>query len=129
MKAVNGVSFTIRREEILGLAGESGCGKTTMAHLLLRLYTPTDGKILFDGQDIASYKKGETAQFRSQAQMVFQDPYESLNPRFNVRRTIEEPLIVNRCHDKAERLAKVTEALQRVKLTPVGDFFISILMN
>ena len=122
VKAVNQVSFKIKKGEILGLAGESGCGKTTTALLLLRLYTPTGGKIFFEKKDIASLKKREVGKFRSQAQIVFQDPYESLNPRFTVGRTVEEPLIVNKIGSKMDRLARVIETLKKVKLMPVETF-------
>ena len=122
IKAVNAVSFAIRRGEILGLAGESGCGKTTTAQLMLHLYTPSEGEILFEGKDIASFKRVDLGNFRRQAQMVFQDPYESLNPRFTVRRAVEEPLLVNKVHDRGERLTRVREALGRVRLIPAEAF-------
>jgi len=122
VRAINGVSFTMQRGEIMGLAGESGCGKTTTAMLLLRLYSPTQGKILFEGKDIGSLKGRELASFRSKAQLIFQDPYESLNPRFTVRRAIEEPLIVNRVWSRVERLEKVKQAMEMAKLTPFAAF-------
>ena len=122
LRAVNGISFTMQRKEIVGLAGESGCGKTTTAMLLLRLYDPSGGKILFEGKDIASLKGKELANFRCRAQLIFQDPYESLNPRFTVRRTIEEPLIINRICTKAERPERINQAMKRAKLTPAEAF-------
>jgi len=122
VRAVNGASFTISRGEIMGLAGESGCGKTTIAMLLLLLYSPTQGEILFDGKDIASLRGKELASFRSKAQLIFQDPYESLNPRFTVRRAIEEPLIVNKAWSRAERLEHVKQAMEKAKLTPFAAF-------
>lgn len=120
VRAVNEVSFAIQRGEITGLAGESGSGKTTTGMLLLRLHSPTRGNILFDGKDIASLKGKELANFRKNAQMVFQDPYESLNPRFTVQRTIEEPLIVNKVRSRIERSQKVIKAMERAKLSPAG---------
>lgn len=122
VRAVNGVSFVMQRKEIIGLAGESGCGKTTTAMLLLRLYDPSGGKILFEGEDIASLKGKELANFRNRAQLIFQDPYESLNPRFTVRRTIEEPLIINRICTKAERPERIIQAMKRARLTPAEAF-------
>lgn len=122
IRAVNGVSFEIQKGEIVGLAGESGCGKTTTAMLLLRLYHPTGGRIFFEGKDIASMKKMELVNFRSKAQLIFQDPYESLNPRFTVRRTIEEPLIINKVRSKEERSARVIKAMERAKLIPVEAY-------
>jgi peptide/nickel transport system ATP-binding protein len=123
VRAVNGVSFTMQRKEIMGLAGESGCGKTTTGFLLLRLYAPTGGAILFEGKDIASLKGRELANFRTKTQLIFQDPYESLNPRFTVRRTIEEPLICNKVRSRVERQERVTRAMERAKLTPLEAFF------
>jgi peptide/nickel transport system ATP-binding protein len=123
VKAVNGLSFTMRAGEIMGLAGESGCGKTTTGMLLLRLYPPSGGKIIFDGEDISSLRGRELTYFRSKAQMIFQDPYESLNPRFTVFRSIEEPLIVNKVHSKVERKKRVIRAMERSKLVPLEAFF------
>lgn len=122
VRAVNRISFTMQSGEIMGLAGESGCGKTTTGMLLLRLYTPTGGRILFEGTDIALLKGRELANFRSKAQLIFQDPYESLNPRFNVRRTIEEPLIVNKVRNRAERSDRVIKTMERAKLIPLEAF-------
>lgn len=122
VNAVNGISFTMTRGEIVGLAGESGCGKTTTGMCLLRVYPPSEGSILFEGKDVASLTKQELVTFRSKAQLIFQDPYESLNPRFSVRRTIEEPLIINRVTQREERLRRITKTMERVKLTPVSAF-------
>lgn len=123
VRAVNGVSFAFKSGEILGLAGESGCGKTTMGMLLLGLYSLDKGKILFEGKNIASLRGTALSDFRSKAQLIFQDPYESLNPRFTVRRTIEEPLIVNKVRRGVERSERIIRAMGRAKLTPVEAFF------
>ena len=88
----------------------------------LRVYPPSEGSILFEGKDVASLTKQELVTFRSKAQLIFQDPYESLNPRFSVRRTIEEPLIINRVTQREERLRRITKTMERVKLTPVSAF-------
>jgi len=123
VKAVNGISFTLQRKEIMGLAGESGSGKTTTAMLLLRLYTPTYGSIFFEGKDITSLQGKDLAYFRRNAQLVFQDPYESLNPRFTVHRVIEEPLIINKVTRKKERRKRVLQVMEKVKLTPIEAFW------
>jgi len=120
--AVNGLSFEIGPGEILGLAGESGCGKTTTAMLLLGLLTPTKGEVKFDGKDISTLRRKELSEFRRKAQLIFQDPYESLNPRFTVERTIKEPLIVNGISNKAEQYKKISTAMERVKLTSYEAF-------
>lgn len=96
VKAVDGVSFTINRGETMGLVGESGCGKTTVGRTLLRLYQPTGGRVLFEGKDIFSAGKRELNALRAQMQMIFQDPYSSLNPRIPVEETIAEAVRVHK---------------------------------
>jgi peptide/nickel transport system ATP-binding protein len=95
IKAVDGITFDIKRGETLGLVGESGCGKTTVGRTILRLYNPTEGRILFDGKDIAGLSEKEMRGLRRRMQMVFQDPYSSLNPRQNVGNIVGEPLKVH----------------------------------
>ncbi|MET1100937.1 MAG: ABC transporter ATP-binding protein [Pyrodictiaceae archaeon] len=98
VKAVDGVSFIVPRRKTLGLVGESGCGKTTVGRLLLRLIEPTSGKIYFDGKDVLKLRGHELQEFRRRAQMIFQDPYMSLNPRMTVFDLIIEPIRVHRIH-------------------------------
>ena len=115
LKAVDDVSFSIRKGETLGLVGESGCGKTTVGRTILHLYKPTAGQIWFKGKQI---KKGENlADYRRQAAMVFQDPYSSLNPRMTVSDIIGEPLDIHMLYDsKVERKEKILELMDRVGL-------------
>jgi len=123
LKAVDGVSFSIKEKEILGFAGESGSGKSTLGELVARLQEITEGKILYLGEDISSFNKKEIKQFRKNLQVVFQDPYETLNPRFTVLQTVMEPLKI---HDIGEdffaRLELVKEALSLAELRPPEDF-------
>ena len=94
LKAVDNVSFDVYKNEILGVVGESGCGKTTLGRTILGLYKPTDGEIIFDGKDINKFNKKEMLDFKKRAQMIFQDPYASLNPRMTVKDIIAEGLEV-----------------------------------
>lgn len=123
VKAVDDVSFSVESGRILGLAGESGCGKTTTGMVCVRLYRPTEGSIFFEGRDISAYEGDELLRFRSIAQMIFQDPYESLNPRFTVYRTVCEPLDIHGIGTRAEREDKVRNALERAELRPPEQFF------
>ncbi len=116
--AVNGVSFEIRRGETLGLVGESGSGKTTVGRCLLRLIEPTAGHIRFEGMDITRMPKRELKSVRSRLQMVFQDPFASLNPRRTVRQTVEEPLALQREAPASAWHGMIIDMLQRVGLGP-----------
>ncbi|HEX5801017.1 MAG TPA: oligopeptide/dipeptide ABC transporter ATP-binding protein [Gaiellaceae bacterium] len=116
VKAVDGVSLTIERGETLGLVGESGCGKSTVGRALLRLNDPTAGSIVFDGTDITHLSESELRPLRRRMQMVFQDPYASLNPRHSVGRMIGEPLRVHRLARGKDVDARVRELLQTVGL-------------
>ena len=115
LKAVDGVSFQIRRRETLGLVGESGCGKTTVGRTLLHLYPPTAGQIIFDGKVIKT--REDIRQYRKKAAMVFQDPYSSLNPRMTVADLIAEPLDIHRLYEnRNHRREKVLELMAKVGL-------------
>jgi oligopeptide/dipeptide ABC transporter ATP-binding protein len=117
--AVEGVSFRLTEGEMLALVGESGCGKTTTAQSVLRMVEPEFGVIRFRGRDITHLGTGELRPLRREIQMIYQDPYESLDPRFSVRDTVEEPLLIHRlAGSKDERHGLILEALQRAGLTP-----------
>jgi oligopeptide/dipeptide ABC transporter ATP-binding protein len=118
VRAVDDVSFTIRRGETLGLVGESGCGKTTVGRCLLRLIEPTSGRIRFDGRDLMELDRGELRALRRRMQIIFQDPYSSLNPRMKVGSIIAEPLEIHRVGNKQERKDRVAELLSVVGLDP-----------
>jgi peptide/nickel transport system ATP-binding protein len=119
VRAVDGVSFSLRKGEMLALVGESGSGKTTTAQSILRLVEPESGTIRFLGEDISKVSGRRMRTLRRHAQLLFQDPYESLDPRFRVRATVEEPLLVhNEGGGHAEREQRVREALTRAGLTP-----------
>ena len=111
--AVDDVSFKINAGETLGVVGESGCGKSTLGRALIRLYDPTEGKILYRGEDIAAMGKEKFRKVQKQMQMIFQDPYSSINPHFSVGETVLDPLRVSKTiTDKNKRMAKVTETME-----------------
>ena len=116
VKAVDDVSFDIYRGETLGLVGESGCGKTTTGRTLIQLYKPTEGQVLFEGQDLAQMNDKDLRSLRQRMQMIFQDPYASLNPRWTISRIIGEPLRVHRINGGKSNLERVEELLETVKL-------------
>jgi peptide/nickel transport system ATP-binding protein len=116
IRAVDGVTLSIERGETLGLVGESGCGKSTVGRTILRLYEPTAGRIVFDGRDITHLKEGQLRPLRRRIQMVFQDPFASLNPRHSVGRIVGEPLRVHGTLSREEANARVRELLSLVGL-------------
>jgi oligopeptide transport system ATP-binding protein len=119
VRAVDGVSFTVRKGEVLGLVGESGSGKTTVGRTLLRLIEPTGGAIIFDGRDITHLPKAALQPYRRRMQIIFQDPFASLNPRMTVGDIIGEPLVIHRLAKNAkERYERVAELLRLVGLSP-----------
>ena len=117
LHAVDDVTFTIDEGKTLGVVGESGCGKSTTGRSILRLIEPTSGSVMFDGQDITKVSATELRQLRCKMQIIFQDPYASLDPRYTVAQTIEEPLIIHGLiKDKEERRKKVLELMDTVGL-------------
>src|SRR5947208_7331051 len=118
LRAVDDVSFIIARGETFGLVGESGSGKTTTGRCILRLIEPSSGEVRFDGRDVLALSRGDLRRARRDMQIVFQDPYSSLNPRMRVGQIVEEPLIIHRLGSKAERRARVRELFDLVGLNP-----------
>ncbi|MDZ4170401.1 MAG: dipeptide ABC transporter ATP-binding protein [Coriobacteriia bacterium] len=118
VKAVDGVSFEVDAGKTLGLVGESGCGKSTTGRAIIRLTQPTGGSVKFEGRDIVSFSPAELKAFRRDVQIIFQDPYASLNPRFTVGEVIMEPLIIHGIATPAERLTRAKELLDVVGLNP-----------
>jgi oligopeptide transport system ATP-binding protein len=115
-KAVDGVSLTIEPGETLGLVGESGCGKSTLGKTIARLYEPTSGGIAFEGNELAGLSRRQLKPFRREIQMIFQDPYESLNPRHTVGAIVEEPFVIHKMGSRSERRQWVAELLAKVGL-------------
>jgi oligopeptide transport system ATP-binding protein len=119
VKAVDGVSFSVKRGETLGVVGESGCGKSTTGLALMHMLETTGGRIMFEGQDVTSFNRSQVKQFRRRVQMVYQDPYGSLNPRMKVKAIIGEPLEVHGlAKDRAQYDKRVAELLRMVGLLP-----------
>jgi oligopeptide transport system ATP-binding protein len=116
--AVDGITFDVRKGETFGLVGESGCGKSTTGRAILQLYHPTSGKVTFDGIDLVALKGEELRKMRRRFQMIFQDPYASLNPRMSIGEIVGEPLLVHGMATKADVDQKVAELLTTVRLSP-----------
>jgi peptide/nickel transport system ATP-binding protein len=123
VRAVDGISFSISEGEILGIAGESGCGKTTTGMTLVKLYDPSEGEIRFRGNDIASFQGKDLKAYRRRAQIIFQNPYESLNPRMTVFDTVSEPWKIHGETDRRKREELAARALERSGLAPPREFF------
>ncbi len=123
VKAVDGVTFDIIKGEVLVLAGESGCGKTTTGRCVLHLEIPTDGDIVYAGQNLATLDRNEIKELRKRMQITFQDPYESLNPKQSIFNIVEEPLLVHKIPlTPSQRRQRVLESLESVALTPAEDY-------
>ncbi|MCC7347214.1 MAG: ABC transporter ATP-binding protein [Variibacter sp.] len=122
VKAVDGVSLQLQRGEILGLAGASGSGKSTLSFSILRHHAPREGRILFEGNDIYKLDSGALKQFRRSVQLIFQDPYQSLNPRFTVFRCVAEALLIHGVRGAAERRERAVLALRAAGLLPAEDY-------
>ncbi len=121
LHAVDDVTLTLKEGEVLGLVGESGSGKSTLARTIVKLHRPTSGQVTYRGEDIARQDRKSSKEFRRHVQMIFQDPYESLNPQANVFNAVLEPLIIHGlAKDKTKREAKVTELLAMVGLDPAS---------
>ena len=114
--ALDGVSFAVKQGETLGLVGESGCGKTTLGRTVLRLYDPTEGQIFFKGTNITTFPQNAMRRIRNKMQMIFQDPFESLNARHTVQTILEEPFIIHHVGSHAEREKKIDQLLETVEL-------------
>ncbi len=118
VQAVDGVSLAVNKGETLGLVGESGCGKSTTGRAILQLYKPTSGEVIFNGQDLTKLNGGDMRKMRRHLQMIFQDPYASLNPRMTVGSIVSEPMQIHNLVPKNERNQRVQELLQTVGLNP-----------
>ena len=119
LHAVDDITFKIDEGKTLGIVGESGCGKSTLGRAILRLHEPTEGKVIYKGMDITSFNKEEMRKMRQHMQIIFQDPYASLNPRFTISQIIEEPLILHKFYkSEAERKERVAELMELVGLSP-----------
>ncbi len=118
IRAVDGVSLKIGEKETVGLVGESGCGKTTIGRVILKLYQPTEGKIFFEGKDLTNLSKKEMEPLRREMQIIFQDPFSSLHPRMRIRQILKEPFLIHRIGSKKDQKEKILELLQEVGLEP-----------